>query len=134
MKSYYKIAGLLSLGLAILGALLPLLPTTCFVLLAAWCFAKSSPQWHRRLCENKLFGPTITQWENERCISTKGKVLAIGSILIFGTLSFFVMESWILRSALVILLCVGIFSIHYFSQNRRSSQIKQKETASAKSP
>lgn len=118
MKMYYKAAGLLSLGLGILGAFAPLLPTTCFVLLAAWCFAKSSPQWHQRLCNNKLFGPTITQWENERCISKKGKILAIGSMLVFGTLSFWMIDSWLLRSTLVALLCAGIFSVHYFSKNR----------------
>jgi uncharacterized membrane protein YbaN (DUF454 family) len=41
MNIYYRVIGLLSLALGIIGAFLPLLPTTCFVLLAAWCFAKA---------------------------------------------------------------------------------------------
>ncbi len=123
MRMYYKITGFLSLGLGILGAFLPLLPTTCFILLSAWCFAKSSPKWHAWLCNNRWFGPTVTQWERERCISTKGKVLAIGSMLVFGTLSFFVIENNVLRILLVILLCTGIFSVHHFSKRRRLKRI-----------
>lgn len=119
MKIHYKIAGLLALGLGILGAFLPLLPTTVFILLAAWCFAKSSPKWHQRLLNNTLFGPMIEQWESGQCIPNKAKVIAISSMLIFGTLSFLVMENMWLRIALVALICSGIYSLHYFNQRQR---------------
>lgn len=117
MTLHYKIIGLLSLGLGTLGAFLPLLPTTCFVLLAAWCFAKSSPKWHQRLCNNVWFGPSITEWEKNRCIPAKAKIIAITSMLSFGTLSFFIIDDLALRISLMALVATGIIVVHYF--NRR---------------
>lgn len=118
----YKVLGVLSLGLGFLGAFLPLLPTTCFVLLAAWCFAKSSPRWHQRLLESKLFGGVIRAWEEERCIPPKARKIAITSMLLFGTLSFWFMDNTLLRVLLVTLIFAGIGSIHYFSQQRRTNK------------
>ncbi len=119
---HYKIIGIISLIVGIIGAFLPLLPTTCFVLLSAWCFAKSSPEWHARLLNNKLFGQTIRDWETHRCISAKGKIMAISSMLIFGTASFIFIESNILRISLIALLCIGIYSVHHFSKQRFKKQ------------
>jgi len=116
MKIYYKMMGLFSLGLGILGAFLPLLPTTCFVLFSAWCFAKSSPIWHQRLCESPLLGPIITQWEQTHCISRKGKIFALCSMFFFGALSFWMIDSTVLRVLLVVLLGIGVFSIYYVSR------------------
>lgn len=117
MTYFYKCIGLLSLGLGIVGAFLPLLPTTCFVLLSAWCFAKSSPIWYQRLCKNHFFGPMIIQWENNRCISTKVKFIALGSMLFFGGLSFISLESGVLRALIVLFVSAGAITVHYF--NRR---------------
>ncbi len=119
MKFYYKAIGLLSLGLGIVGAFLPLLPTTCFVLLSAWCFAKSSPVWHQRLRNNRLLGPAIVQWEENHCMPKKAKFIALGSLLFFGTLSFLFIEDSFLRVVLVSLLFAGMVSIQYFSRSSR---------------
>ncbi len=121
MKTYYKVIGLLSLSLGVLGVFLPLLPTTCFVLFSAWCFAKSSPVWHQRLCDNTLFGPIINQWEQTRCISKKGQLLALGSMLFFGTLSFVFMEDMTLRILLVLLVVAGVVTVLYLSRRCLSS-------------
>jgi uncharacterized protein len=67
----------LALGLGILGAVLPLLPTTPFVLLAAACFARSSKRFHRWLLKNRTFGPIIKRWESERTISPRVKVITV---------------------------------------------------------
>ena len=54
-------AGFLALGLAVVGAILPVMPTTPFVLLAAYCFARSSTRWHGWLTTNRLFGRSVAQ-------------------------------------------------------------------------
>jgi hypothetical protein len=76
------VLGFLSLGLGILGIPLPLLPTTPFVLLAAYFFAKGSPRCHRWLQNHRWFGPMIRDWEAHGAISAKAKLLATVMILI----------------------------------------------------
>jgi uncharacterized membrane protein YbaN (DUF454 family) len=72
----YLIAGFVSLGLAIIGAILPVMPTTVFVILAAWCFARSSPKLERKLLDHPTFGPHILRWRENGAISRKGKMAA----------------------------------------------------------
>ncbi|MEH6577730.1 MAG: YbaN family protein [Amphritea sp.] len=111
MKLFYKAAGFVSLGLGTLGIFLPLMPTTCFVLLSAWCFAKSSPQLHARLASNKLFGTIIRQWECQRCIPEKAKYIAIGSMLIAGSYAFFAVDDLVFRLIVVITIATSIFIV-----------------------
>lgn len=85
LRILYLSAGFLLVGLAGLGIILPLLPTTPLLLLAAACFANSSEKYHRWLTEHKLFGPIIKNWQENRCIPLKAKIIAVTSILIFGT-------------------------------------------------
>ena len=70
------VAGVLSLGLAILGVILPGLPTTPFVLLAAACFAKSSPRLHQKLLAHRYLGPMVRDWESNRSLPLKIKWLS----------------------------------------------------------
>ena len=72
----WLIAGWISLGLAVLGAILPGLPTTPFVLLAAACFAKGSPRWHAWLLANRWLGPMVRDWEANHSLPLKVKCLA----------------------------------------------------------
>ncbi|HLO94047.1 MAG TPA: YbaN family protein [Burkholderiaceae bacterium] len=69
-------AGLLSLGLGILGIFLPLLPTTPFVLLAAFCFSRSSRRCEAWLLGHPRFGPMIHDWRAHRAIPWRAKQLA----------------------------------------------------------
>lgn len=75
-RHLYLVAGFVSLGLAVIGALLPVMPTTVFVILAAYCFARSSPKLERRLLEHPRFGPHIVRWRTRGAISRSGKVAA----------------------------------------------------------
>ena len=66
------------------GAVLPLLPTTPFILVAAWCFARSSPRMHRWLLESALFGPIVRNWEQNRCVPLRAKITALVMMLGVG--------------------------------------------------
>ncbi len=66
--------------MALAGALLPLLPTTPFVLLAAYFFSKGRPDWHVRLRESRAFGAAVRDWESRGAISPRGKALATAAM------------------------------------------------------
>ena len=76
IRAGYFAFGLFSLALGALGLLLPILPTVPFVILAAFCFARSSPALERRLVEHRTFGPHINAWRSRGAISRKGKAAA----------------------------------------------------------
>lgn len=72
-RSAYLVAGWTALLLGALGLALPLLPTVPFVLLAAFCFARSNPELERKLVEHPKFGPHIDAWRSRGAISRNGK-------------------------------------------------------------
>jgi len=91
-QAIFFCAGATALLLGLIGIVLPLLPTTPFVLVAAWCFARSSPRFHRMLLEHRLFGPLIRDWEQHgiiplkvKCLSTTMMLLMVSYPLLFRT-------------------------------------------------
>lgn len=83
MKLFYNAAGCVCVGLAFLGALLPLLPVTPFLLLAAFLFSKGSERLHRWLLTHRTMGPIITDWQKHRVIRTHVKrQIAFAAVLI----------------------------------------------------
>lgn len=99
MRMLWLLAGYLFLGLGLLGAVLPVLPTTPFLLVAAGCFAKSSPRLHRWLLSHPVFGPPIRNWEDNGAISRPAKRLAVGSMAAVWAVSIFAGLPW---SALIV--------------------------------
>lgn len=94
-----KIAGLISLGLGVIGAFLPLLPSTCFILLSTWLFSKSSPRFHHWLVCRSPFSESINNWQEHRVIPKKVKVMASLSIVVS-----FAMSAWLLSNPYVLTL------------------------------
>ncbi|NQD37150.1 YbaN family protein [Permianibacter sp. IMCC34836] len=76
-------AGVLALLLAVAGIVLPLLPTTPWVIVAAFCFAKAEPKWEKRLLDHPRFGPYIIAWRDRQAIPRLGKIAA-GIMLIIS--------------------------------------------------
>ena len=87
-RQLFLAAGFICLGLAAIGALLPIMPTTVFVILAAYCFTRSSPRMERRLLEHPRFGPHILRWRNHGAISRSGKRAATIAFVISIALAF----------------------------------------------
>lgn len=96
-------AGYLSLGLAAIGVVLPLLPTTPLVILAAYFFAKSSPRMHQRLLDNRIFGPLIVEWSEHGAIPRRAKMLAVSMIVAFGGLAIYLVGFVWAKVALAVL-------------------------------
>ena len=100
-----------SLGLGVLGIFLPLLPTTPFVLVAAYGFSKSSERFHLWLLEHRVFGPLVTDWQNNGVIRLKSKWLATISIVLMVGLSlyFISLPNYAMLAILASISCVLLF-------------------------
>lgn len=79
--------GLFSLACGIVGVVLPILPTTPFVILAAFCFGKSSPRLAAWLQAHRTFGPMIADWQAHGAIAPRYKLIAVGMMTAAFTLS-----------------------------------------------
>lgn len=107
-------SGFLSVGLGVVGAFLPVLPTVPFLLLASWCFWKSSPRYHAWLLNHKRFGPIIRDFQHDKAISECIKIRAV--LLLWISISatvIFAMNKWWLRG-LLLAIAVGV-TIHILS-------------------
>ena len=70
-------AGLMFVGIGAVGAVLPLLPTVPFLLLALFCFARGNPVWEQRLLDHPRWGPPLRGWRERRVIPRKAKQAAL---------------------------------------------------------
>jgi len=79
-KAFLIFAGTVCVGLGVLGMLLPLMPTTVFLLAAAYCYARSSERFHTWLLSNRLFGSYISNYKAGRGISLRQKAFTLTSL------------------------------------------------------
>ncbi|MEY4953029.1 MAG: hypothetical protein RL299_1453 [Pseudomonadota bacterium] len=107
-RSLYLGAGLTSLSLGLVGAVLPIMPTVPFLLLAAFCFARSNPVWEQKLLDHPTYGPSLRQWRERRAIARPAKVGAIGAMSIGAVVTWFTLGfPWVFLSLAVLVLAGG---------------------------
>ncbi len=82
LRNCYWLGGLAALSLAVAGVVLPLLPTTPFLLLASYCFVRSSPRMQQWLLNHRVFGPSLREWETHRAVRRSVKLLAVAMIVL----------------------------------------------------
>ena len=110
MRGLWLAGGLTALGLGLIGVLLPLLPTVPFMLLAAFCFARSSDRLHGWLVGHPVFGPPIQDWTRSGAISLRAKQLSTVSMLAVFLLSVFVgLRPLVLGLQGAVLFCTALF-------------------------
>jgi uncharacterized membrane protein YbaN (DUF454 family) len=95
--------GLCATGLGVLGIFLPVLPTVPLLLLAAFCFARSSERFHQWLLNHHKLGPTIQHYISGQGIPLRAKLTAIGTIWIVIPISIFIVNSLWLKYLLIVI-------------------------------
>ena len=125
-KGLYFIGGTASLILGIIGIVLPILPTTPFLLLASACYAKSSKKFHNWLLNNKILGKYIQGYLKGSGIPIKSKIIAISMLWISISISayFFVQILWIRIVLIIIAIAVTVHIILIRPKNKEQ-KIKQ---------
>ncbi len=104
-KALLLILGTVSLVLGTIGIVLPLLPTTPFYLLTAWCYLRSSKTLYRKAMDNRVFGYVVKDYMEKRAVRRKTKVVAIAVLVIGIGISIVLVDSWPVR---ILLACVAI--------------------------
>lgn len=94
-----------SVALAAIGAVLPVVPTTPFLLLAAWAAKRGAPELYERLHQHAVWGPTLCDWRDQRAISGRAKALAV--VTMSASWSFL----WFLEAALPVLVVTGVIFV-----------------------
>ncbi len=109
-RAIWVVVGLASLGLGALGVFLPLLPTTPFVLLAAFAFSNSSERLHNWLLAHNVFGPLIDNWRRYGAISRAAKWLSVVSMLAVVVISIVLQApAWVIAAQAIILSASALF-------------------------
>lgn len=109
-RTLWAVAGTVALGLGAVGVVTPILPTVPFLLLAAFCFARSSQRLHDWLVAHPTFGPPIRDWQQRGAIGARAKRLATMSIAAtFGISLVLRLPLWVLAVQAAILAAVLIF-------------------------
>lgn len=106
LKWLLKGIGVVAVVLAVLGAFLPLLPTTPFLLLASACFARSSVRAHNWLRTNPLFGTYLRDWEDGRGLPLRGKVAIL--LFMWGSMGYSMTRVAHLPALVALLVLIGL--------------------------
>lgn len=77
LRQMWFILGIIATGLGVAGYILPVMPGTTFILIAAYCFARSNEAWYNKLLENKYVGQTIKDFKAGKGMSLKAKITAL---------------------------------------------------------
>lgn len=104
--------GFVFVAIGALGVVLPVLPTTPFLLLAAACFARSSPRLYDRLLNSRLFGELIRNWRDSGSIPRNAKRMALAMIILVGGSSVLVfIEAWQLQLLVTAILLLNMIYV-----------------------
>lgn len=111
-KAFFIVLGCLSLGLGAVGAVLPILPTVPFLMLAAFCFAKSSEKLHNWFVSTKLYKKNLESFVQGKGMTMKTKIRIMVTVTILMSIGFIMMHA--VPVGRIILGFVWIFHVLYF--------------------
>ena len=122
MKIVLLSLGIVSLALGFIGVFVPLLPTTPFALLSAYLFARSSPKLHDWLLNNRVFGKYIRDYNNEKSIPLKIKIVSVSMLwsTILFSVFYLLKDRWYLQ-LLLVAIALGV-SFHILSLKTKKQE------------
>ena len=112
-KTLYIAVGCIALGVGAVGAVLPLLPAFPFLMLAAFCFGKSSARLNRWFTSTKLYKNNLESYVQGRGMTRRTKLRIVGTVTALMAIGFFMMSR--VPVGRVILLAVWVFHLVYFA-------------------
>jgi uncharacterized membrane protein YbaN (DUF454 family) len=107
--------GLIFTALGIIGAFLPLMPTTVFLILAAGCFTRSSPRLEGWLLTHPRYGSVLRAWRRERAVPRKAKIMACTGMIV-SYFVFFVFARPPIASAMIVAIILCLISLWLISR------------------
>ncbi len=110
-KALLIFAGTVCVALGVLGMFLPLLPTTVFLLMAAYCYSRSSERFHTWLLNNRLFGGYIKNYQSGRGISLRQKITTTLTLWISIGFSIWILAASFWINLLLLAIAIGV-SLH----------------------
>lgn len=112
IRTVWFTAGILSLGFGFAGSVLPILPTTPFILLSVYAFAQSSPRLHDWLISHSQFGPLIYNWREYGAIDRRTKLISLAIMALTPLVTWFIgAPYWILILQVVVLTLSATFIV-----------------------
>ena len=128
-KILYVILGCIGLGLGAVGAVVPMLPAFPFLLLAAFCFARSSEKLHNWFVNTKLYKDNLESYLAGKGMSKKTKISIMSTVTLLMSVGFMMMHA--VPVGRIVLACVWLFHIVYFIFGVKTIPTGNKETAKA---
>jgi len=104
LRPIYIVFGWFCVALGAIGVITPGLPTTVFLIMAAWAFSRSSKRFHSWLYGHKYLGPYITDWDNHRVIPKRAKIMAVSMM----SLSLAIVIVFFAKSMMLPLIMAGV--------------------------
>jgi len=109
VKWVWLTLGWIAVGIGGIGVVIPGLPTTVFMVFAAWCFSKSSPRFERWLLELPGIGPMISDFRDGLGMPKRAKISTLAMITVAVTLSAIVVDHSIVRLVIIAAGIVGLY-------------------------
>lgn len=128
-KILYIILGCIGVGLGAVGAVVPMLPAFPFLLLAAFCFARSSEKLHNWFVHTKLYKENLEDYVAGKGMTMKTKVRIMVTVTLLMSVGFVMMHA--VPVGRIVLACVWAFHILYFTVGVKTISAEKKEAAAA---
>jgi uncharacterized membrane protein YbaN (DUF454 family) len=118
-------AGLIFVGIGMIGVFVPGLPTTIFMILAAYCFLRSSERLYNWVISNKVFGARVKHFLETRTIPLKGKIHCLAAMWIMAGVSIFILSVavWI-KGIILLFIIIGTIVVLSFPTGQNANKDK----------
>ena len=121
-KNLLILLGWFFILLAVLGVVLPILPTTPFLIVALALFANSSPQFHQMLLNNRWFGGTLKQWDKSKTVSRHIKIRSSLLLILSFSISIALLQGKIALQIILIMIAVVLLTFIWKLKEQRKEQ------------